>query len=77
MSGLPGFLLRHALIGFAIGTVFVGAILWVDIGGLRGLLLRDAGGGLAAGLFIFFAGSTFAAAQMGIAVMLSGKPGER
>lgn len=72
VTGLPLFLLRHALIGFAIGVVFVSAIVWLDTGGLRGLLLNDAGGWLAAGLLIFFAGSTFAAAQMGMAVMLSG-----
>lgn len=72
VSGLPLFLLRHALIGFAIGMVFVIALLWLDLGGLRSLLLRDAGGWLAAGLLVFFAGSTFAAVQMGMAVMLSG-----
>lgn len=72
VTGLPLFLLRHALIGFALGAVFVSAIVCLDIGGLRGLLLNDAGGWLAAGLLVFFAGSTFAAAQMGMAVMLSG-----
>ena len=73
MPGLVVFLIRHALLGFAIGIVFTGALLAFDIASLRTLMLGSPAGWLAAGLLAFFVGSTFAAAQMGMAVMLSGR----
>ncbi|PWE17375.1 hypothetical protein DDZ18_06735 [Marinicauda salina] len=73
MPGLVIFLVRHALLGFAIGVVFTGVLLAFDVARLRSLMLGSPSGWLGAGLLAFFVGSTFAAAQMGMAVMLSGR----
>ena len=73
MDTLIAFLLRHAAIGFAIGVVFTGLLFTMDIGGLRSLFAGSPAGWAAAALMAFFVGSTFSAAQMGMAVMLEGR----
>lgn len=65
----------HATSGFGIATVFVLALLWTDPGGLAGLLLRAAGHPWPLALLWFFAGLTFGAVQVGVAVMQKGPPG--
>lgn len=69
MPDLVRFLIRHGLIGFGIGIAFTALILVLDLGGLRTL---TAGSGQGSGyrlLLAFFISTTFASAQMGVAVM--------
>jgi hypothetical protein len=68
------FLVGHALIGIAVGVLFVAAILALDIAGLKGLILRGADGALALGLLLFGVSVTFGSAAMGAAVMGLGAP---
>ena len=69
MPALIRFLIRHALIGFCIGIAFTAAILILDIGSIRSLTEGGAEGFGVRLLFTFFTCTTFASAQMGIAVM--------
>jgi tetrahydromethanopterin S-methyltransferase subunit E len=66
------FLLRHALIGFGLAAVFVGAVLWSNAFGLGHLLLGAVGHPLPLLLLWFFTGLTMGSIQMGIAVMSLG-----
>lgn len=69
MPDLVRFLLRHALLGAAIGIAFTALILVFDIGKIRTLTEGTPTGAGVRLLTAFFIGSTFASAQMGIAVM--------
>jgi len=69
MPALVRFLIRHGLIGFVIGVAFTALILVLDIGAIRSM---TAGSGEGTGvrlLLAFFICTTFASAQMGVAVM--------
>ncbi|MEO5366743.1 MAG: hypothetical protein H7831_10390 [Magnetococcus sp. WYHC-3] len=70
MPALARFLLRHALIGFALAWLSVAALVGWDVFGLRSLMLSGSGGGVALFMLAFFMGLTFASVQMGAAVML-------
>ncbi len=70
MPFLVKFLLRHALIGVAVATVFVGALTALDVGGLGTLLANSPDGWLALGVLTYALGLTFGSVQMGFAVML-------
>lgn len=72
MPQLVRFLVRHALIGFVLAFVFVGALLVFDVGGLRRLAAASSYGPLAIAALTFATGLTFASVQMGMAVMLLG-----
>lgn len=74
MTDLLRFLLRHAVLGMAMGIAFTAVILVLDIGHIRSLTAGDATGTGVRLLLAFFIGSTFASLQMGIAVM-SAPPG--
>lgn len=63
------FLLGHAAIGILVGWLFVAAVIGLDIGGLRGLVLRGSDGAIALALLAFGASVTFGSAAMGAAVM--------
>lgn len=76
MTDLLRFLLRHAVLGMAIGIAFTAALLVFDIGHLRTLTAGDPAGTGVRLLLAFFIGSTFASLQMGIAVMLAPPRGE-
>jgi len=69
MPDLVRFLIRHALAGAVIGVVFTAVILVFDIGSIRTLTQGTAQGIGVRLLLCFFVSSTFASAQMGIAVM--------
>lgn len=69
MPHLVRFMLRHALVGFAMAIAFVTLILALDLGGLATLASTSDLGVLAVALLTFFTGLTFASLQMGIAVM--------
>lgn len=65
---MPTLLAAHALIGFGLSAVFVGALLFFDIAGIGRLLETDVSWPFAFVLW-FFIGLTFASALMGSAVM--------
>ncbi len=69
MPELIRFLIRHGLIGFVIGVGFTALILVLDVGAIRSLTAGTAEGLGVRLLLAFFICSTFASAQMGIAVM--------
>ena len=70
MPHLVKFLLRHALIGFAIGLAAVILIVFADVGHIRTLIDNSSQGWLALALLSFSLGLTFASVQMGFAIML-------
>jgi hypothetical protein len=63
------FMVLHGLVGFGLSTLFVGAVLWADPGGVGSLILRHGGAPVIAMLW-FFSGLTFGSVQIGAAVML-------
>lgn len=67
------FMVLHGLVGFGLATLFVGALLWADPGGVGQLILKQ-GGLPVIGLLWFFSGLTLGSVQIGTAVML--KDGE-
>ena len=69
MTDLLRFLLRHAILGMAIGIAFTAVLLVLDVGHLRRLTEGSVSGTGVRLLLAFFIGSTFASLQMGIAVM--------
>ena len=75
MTDLLRFLLRHAVLGMAIGVAFTAVLLVLDVGHLRHLTEGTASGTGVRLLLAFFIGSTFASLQMGIAVMYN-PPGD-
>jgi hypothetical protein len=69
VPALIRFLIRHGLIGFIIGVGFTAAILVFDVGSIR-TLTAGTGEGIGVRLLLtFFICTTFASAQMGVAVM--------
>jgi hypothetical protein len=73
MPTLVRFLARHALAGFGLAVVFVGALLALDVAGLGTMVWRSPNGAMAVAALTFAVGLTFASAQMGFAVMLLGE----
>ena len=69
MPPLIRFLIRHGLIGFMIGVVFTAVLLVFDVANLRSLTQGTAEGVGVRLLLAFFISTTFASAQMGVAVM--------
>ena len=69
MPPLIRFLIRHGLIGFIIGVVFTAILLVFDVARLRSLTEGSAEGIGVRLLLAFFVSTTFASAQMGVAVM--------
>jgi len=69
MPILVKFMLRHALIGGGAATIFVAAVLALDVGGLATLITTSSSGILAVGLLTFFTATTFGSLQMAFAVM--------
>jgi hypothetical protein len=59
----------HALVGFGLAALFMGAMLWSDPGGVGALILREGGAPVIA-LLWFFIGLTFGSVQIGAAIML-------
>jgi O-antigen/teichoic acid export membrane protein len=67
---LVKFLLRHALIGFAIGLAVVLAIVYQDLGHIGDLIEASSQRWLALALLSLGFGFTFGSIQMGFAIML-------
>lgn len=70
-SGLQllAYLGGHLVVGLLAALLFCGALLLFDLFGLRGLLLGDSEGWLAALLLLFGLAVTFGSVAMGIGVM--------
>jgi hypothetical protein len=71
------FLARHAALGFGAAAIFVGGLLLTDPGNAGTLLLTAADHWWPAALLWGLTGSTFAGAQIGIAIMQQGAPPPR
>lgn len=71
-TGMPllvKFLIRHAAIGFALAAVFVGVLVWLDIGNIGTILAQSGIRVFATFLLVMMVGLTFSSVQMGYAVM--------
>lgn len=69
MPDLIKLLLRNAALGFLIAAIFVGVLLWTDIGGVGTLVANSDMALVAVFMLTFFVGLTFGSIQMGIAIM--------
>lgn len=69
MPLLVKFLIRHAAIGFGFASVFVGALIWMDIGSIGTILAQSDIRIFATALLVMMVGLTFSSVQMGYAVM--------
>ena len=62
-------LIVQTVVGFGLGAMFVGMLLWFDVANLWYLVSNTDSGPFAAALLWVLNGSVFAAAQFGIALM--------
>ncbi len=69
MPKLTTLFLRHALVGFGVSAVFVVGLLAFNIANIAHLVMHTPDGPLALALLWVLCGSSFAAVQIGIAVM--------
>lgn len=76
MPRLVRLYILSVLIGIVLALVFTGLLVWLDVGGLRRLLLGSPSGWLGLGLLVFFNSIVFAGVQFGIAVMRLADPPE-
>ncbi|MCB2093517.1 MAG: hypothetical protein KDE11_03850 [Rhodobacteraceae bacterium] len=75
MPALVRLYIRHVAIGYALGLVFTGLLLWLDIGGLWHLIRATEGGAIAGLMLVIFNGIVFSGVQFGYAIMRMGKSG--
>ncbi|PTX56674.1 hypothetical protein C8N43_1336 [Litoreibacter ponti] len=68
------FMLRHAALGSLAGLVFSVLLVWLDVAGLRHLVLATADGPLAFTIMVVLFASTFGGVQIAIAVMAQQEP---
>lgn len=61
--------IASALAGFGLALGFVALLLWLDVGGLRHLILEAEAGWLGGVMLVTFNGIVFAGVQFGVAVM--------
>ncbi|AAV95045.1 hypothetical protein KQ247_17710 [Ruegeria pomeroyi] len=59
----------QVLVGFAISAVFIAGLLWLDIAGLRGLIVRSDSALLAVFMLWFMNGIVFAGVQFAWKIM--------
>ncbi|MEQ9812240.1 MAG: hypothetical protein RLO50_05630 [Azospirillaceae bacterium] len=69
MPPLVRFIVRHALIGIAVGWSMVAAMLVFDFAGLAGLIFTSGLAAVAIPMLLIGFGITFGSVQVGIAVM--------
>lgn len=60
-------------IGMSIAALLVGGLLWLDLAGLRHLILSDRSPAIALGLLLFGFVVTFGSTAMGTAIMAMGR----
>ncbi len=73
MPGLVRFYIRHVIIGYLLSAIFVGLLLWLNVGNLWHLVTHSDAGILAVFLLVVFNGIVFSGVQFGIAVMALGR----
>ncbi|MEL6959304.1 MAG: hypothetical protein AAGL89_10180 [Pseudomonadota bacterium] len=61
---------HSAAYGFVLAAIFVGSLLWMDVGGLGGLLARSGMPVFAAALLWVQSGLLFSAVQLSVSVAL-------
>ncbi|WP_448187774.1 hypothetical protein [Azospirillum sp. sgz301742] len=71
------YLAKHLAAGVTAGLVFCGAMLWLDVGGLRTLLVAADSVGVGLYLFIGSICITFGSVAMGVGVMGLGDNADR
>ena len=69
MTKLIRLYITSVAIGFALSAVFLGLLIWADVGGLRHLVLETASGVVAAIMLFVMNGIIFAGVQFAIAIM--------
>lgn len=69
MPKLVGLYIHQCAIGFALSAIFVGAMLWLDIGGLAHLILASDAAVLAVVMLWVMNGIVFAGVQFAWAIM--------
>lgn len=70
MPKLISLYIQQVAIGFAIAAAFVGALLWFDVNGLRGLIFGSDVGLIALFMLWISNGIVFAGVQFGIRIMM-------
>ena len=76
MPKLVRLYIQSIAVGLALSVLFLGALLWLDIGGLGGLILGSSTGFVAAAMLIVFNGVIFAGAQFAYVIMRMADDGE-
>jgi hypothetical protein len=74
MPHLVRLYVHSVALGFILAAVFVLLLLWLDVAGLRGLVLGTREGWIGGVMLIVFNGIVFSGAQFGIAVMRAAEP---
>ncbi len=69
MPKLVRLYIQSIAVGFALSVLFLGALIWLNIGGLGGLILGSSTGLVAAAMLIVFNGVIFAGAQFAYVIM--------
>lgn len=59
----------QVIIGFGLAGLFVGLLMYANVGNLRHLVVNTSGGGIALFMFWVLNGIVFAGVQFGIAIM--------
>lgn len=70
MPKLVRLYIHHVLIGFALSAVFVGVLMWLDVVGLRGLILGSTAGYLAGVMLFIGNGIVFSGAQFAVTILM-------
>lgn len=73
MPALVRLYIRNVIIGFLLSTVFVSALLWLNVGNLWHLVSSSPQGWIAVVMLVVFNGIVFAGVQFAIAVMRLGQ----
>ena len=69
MPKLVRLYIQSIVVGLALSVLFLGALVWLDIGGLGGLILGSSTGLVAAAMLIVCNGIIFAGAQFAYVIM--------
>lgn len=77
MPELVRLYLRNIALGCGLSVVFTGALILLDVGGLRHLTLETTCGWLAIVMLVVFNTVLFAGVQFGIAIMRMAEPEDR
>jgi hypothetical protein len=77
MPELVRLYIRHVIVGFVLGTVFTGLLLWLDVAGLGHLVAATREGPLAVVMLVVFNTIVFAGVQFAIAVMSMAEPEDK